>query len=117
MPSSRQDKAHDRGKASGRELAAPQTPSQLFAHKWDPRYLVLPPPPPRWHGPLHRAAIAATRGSIEEMNEIPGQPEPSPDGATLGTGVGPDARQQEVDPATAACLSAAMPDQRKDVFS
>ena len=120
----------------------PPTPSQPFARKWDPRYLVLPPPPPRWHGPLHRAAIAATRASIEEMNEIPGQPaetdyeaveqfllahmaqkavaeapEPSPDRATLETGVGPGAPQQEVDPATAAWLSPAMPDQHKDVFS
>ena len=44
-------------------------------------------------------------------------PEPSQDGATLETGAGPGEPQQEVDPATAAWLNAAMPNQHKDVFS
>ena len=44
-------------------------------------------------------------------------PEPSQDGAHLETGVGPGEHQQEVDPATAAWLNAAMPDGHKDVFS
>ncbi len=44
-------------------------------------------------------------------------PEPSQDGAHLETGAGPGEPQQEVDPATASWLNAAMPDGHKDVFS